>query len=143
MENRVSTNNDFTKDKLECLELSAIELNIARLLAWGYTQKEIANMVHRSAWTISAHLKNIYRQLDIHKETDLTRWYLFKEYSINDNPFKKVLAVMFLLLSLSMVINEKNMLRAFRSAQIKTAGRVVKPLREKSFRNVFELQLTA
>lgn len=142
MNTRVSTsNNEFQKEKLECMELSQIELNIARLLAWGYTQKEIACIVHRSAWTISAHLKNIYHQLGIHKETDLTRWYLFKEYHIHDDPFKKVLAVFLLLLSTAMIFREAEMLRVFKSVPLRTAATVAKPVREKRYKNVFELQL--
>jgi DNA-binding CsgD family transcriptional regulator len=143
MNNRVSTSNSvlFQKEKLECLKLSNTELNIARLLAWGYTQKEIAEMVHRSPLTISVHLRNIYRQLGIHKETDLTRWYLFKEYHINDNPFKKVLAVLFLMLSISSAVFDISMVRVFRSVPMRTAVKVAKPIREKRYRNVFELQL--
>lgn len=58
METGVSTLNSelFQKDKLECLKLSSVELNIARLVAWGYTQKEIAEKIHRSPFTISVHL---------------------------------------------------------------------------------------
>lgn len=141
--NRVSTLDSglFQKEKLECLKLSVTEMHIARLLAWGYTQKEIADMVHRSPLTISVHLRNIYRQLGIHKETDLTRWYLFKEYCINDNPFKKILALFFLILSIAMILHEEETYRVFRCRPMRSICRVVKPLREKRFRNVFELQL--
>jgi DNA-binding CsgD family transcriptional regulator len=131
----------FRREKLECLRLSPREMNIARLLAWGYIQKEIADRLHISPLTVGSHLKNIYRQLGIHKETDLTRWYLFKEYCINDNPFKKVLAVFFLALSITMILNEENMVRVFRSMPLRTAVRAARPARARRYRNVFELQL--
>jgi DNA-binding CsgD family transcriptional regulator len=85
----------FCREKLECLQLSPCELNIARLLAWGLTQKEIANKLHRSTFTVNTQMKHIYAQLGIHKETDLTRWYIFKEYHILGDPFKHILAVLF------------------------------------------------
>lgn len=140
--NRVSaTNNYFQREKLECLELSQKEIYIARLIAWGYTQKEIAAKLFRSELTIATHLKNIYQQLGIHKETDLTRWYIFREYSIADNPFKKVLAIMFLVLSLTMVLDDQDLMRFFRISPMRTAVRAARPVREKRYRNVFELQL--
>jgi DNA-binding CsgD family transcriptional regulator len=140
MNNRVSANTDFVREKLECLELSPRELNITRLLAWGYTVKEIANMLNRSIFTISSHLRNIYEQLGIHKETDLTRWYIFKEYGIADNPFKKIVCVLFLVLSISMILDDCNAMRMFRSRTLRAVERVEKPIREKRYRNVFELQ---
>ena len=131
----------FQKEKLECLELSPRELQIARLLAWGHTQKEIADKLGISPLTVTGHMKNIYRQLDIHKETDLTRWYLFKEYCINDNPFKKVIVMLFLVLSCYMIADDKNMLRVFRCRGTRAPIAAARPVREKRFRNVFELQL--
>lgn len=129
----------ITKDELECLELSPREMNIAKHLAWGYTQKEIANSLHISVLTVNTHLKNIYRQLNIHKETDLCRWFLFKEYSIDDNPFKKVLAMFFLLISISMVLTEESTVRVFRSTPMRESVRAARPIREKKYKNVFEL----
>jgi DNA-binding CsgD family transcriptional regulator len=131
----------FQKEKLECLELSPREMQIARLLAWGYTQKEIAGKLNISPLTVTGHLKNIYRELGIHKETDLTRWYLFKEYCIDDNPFKKVLAILFLILSFTMIMDDKNMVRVFRCRGTRAPIAAARPVREKRFRNVFELQL--
>lgn len=145
MNTRVSATTEaglFQREKLECLELSPRELHIAKLLTWGYIQKEIADMLNISHLTVSSHMKNIYHKLSIHKETDLTRWYLFKEYSINDNPFKKVLAVMFLVLSCTMALQEQNSVRIFRSTPIRTAARVARPARVKRYRNVFEFQLS-
>ena len=144
--NKVSTNSEsslFQKEKLECLKLSSREMMIARLLAWGYTQKEIAYKLGISQLTVSVHLRNIYKQLDIHKETDLTRWYLFKEYCIQDDPFKKVLATLFLVLSCSMVFNGSTTMRVFRSVPIRTTVvRTARAQRTRRYKNVFDLQLT-
>jgi DNA-binding CsgD family transcriptional regulator len=141
MNKRVSTSDSevFQKQKLECLKLSAIELNVARLLAWGYSQKEIGEIIHRSPLTVNGHLRNIYKELGIHKETDLTRWYLFKEYCINDNPFKKIMAIFLLVLSISTLVYENCTVRVFRALPMRTAVRVAKPARVRRYINIFDL----
>jgi DNA-binding CsgD family transcriptional regulator len=96
------------------ITLSKREENIARLIAWGYVQKEIADMLEISIQTVSVHLRNIYSKLKIHKETDLTRYWIFREYSIADNFMKTTIAVFFLLLSVSSVLFDVNMVRAQR-----------------------------
>ena len=127
--NRVSTTENES--------LSIREMSIARLLAWGFTQKEIATKLFISELTVQTHLKNIYHKLSIHKETDLTRWWIFNEYAIADNPFRKVIAVMLLALSISAVITDNNIVRVFRAP----AARVARAAKVKSRRlaNVFEL----
>lgn len=130
MNDRVSTTDHI---------LSKRENQVARLLAWGFIQKEIADKLHRSEFTIATHLKNIYRKLGIHKETDLCRWWIFYEYGIADNPFKKFITGLFLVLSISTVVSESNMLRVFGSTSMRTVVRVVKPVRARGYRNAFEL----
>jgi DNA-binding CsgD family transcriptional regulator len=136
---RVSTTSEELNTQLECLPLSLSEMRIARLLAWGLTQKEIADKLFISHLTVQAHLKNIYKALDIHKETDLTRWFIFKEYCINDNPFKRILTVMFLALSISTILYENCNVRVFRSQPMRTAVRVAKPARARRYINIFDL----
>ena len=70
------------KRPLVNVELSPKEADIARLLCWGYIQKEIASELNLSPLTIATHLRNIYFKLGIHKETDLARWYWERYYSI-------------------------------------------------------------
>jgi DNA-binding CsgD family transcriptional regulator len=131
MNNRVSNSIEHV--------LSKTEMTVARLLAWGYIMKEIADMLHRSQQTIETHRKNIYRKLEIHKETDLCRWWIFYEYGIADTPFKKVVVCMFLLLSLTAIVKENDMVRAFRSAPMRPLARPVKPIRARRSVNWFDL----
>ena len=132
--NRVSATN------LECI-LSQCEKIVAQKIAWGQTKKEIANDLFRSEDTISAHLRNIYAKLGIHKETDLCRWWIFYEYAIADNPLKKVIVMLFLVLSISAVVSDQKMLRVFKTPAAKSFARVVKPVKARQTRNVYELQL--
>ena len=123
--------------------LSNRENQIARLLSWGFIQKEIADKLGIKQQTVSVHLRNIYRKLAIHKETDLCRWSIFYEYGIADNPFKKIVTVIFLVISVSSIAYEStNLLRVFKSESLRSCARVVKPIRAKKYRNVFELKYT-
>lgn len=65
-------------------------MTVARLSAWGYLKKEIADKLFISTFTAIAHIRNIYRKLNIRKETDLCRCWIFYEYGIKDNPLKKI-----------------------------------------------------
>jgi DNA-binding CsgD family transcriptional regulator len=124
--------------------LSAKEQRIARLLAWGMIQKEIADKLRISQQTVSVHLRNIYRKLEIHKETDLCRWWIFYEYGIADNPFKRVVAVLFIILSFSLIMTEIDMVRVFRSAPLNPATRVARvnrTARSRKYYNVINHKL--
>lgn len=121
--------------------LSKSEQRVARLLAWGYTKKEIADRLFLSPHTISAHLRTIYSKIAAHKETDLCRWWIFNEYGIADNPMKKVIAVFFLVLSVASIIYDNNMVRVFRNAPMRQAARAAKPVRARRYENAFELHL--
>lgn len=119
--------------------LSVREKTVARLLAWGYTQKEIAARLFVSPLTINAHLRNIYSKLAIHKETDLCRWWIFYEYAITDNPLKRVIATILLVISITTIFADNNMVRVFRNFQARPVMRVAMATRARRYENVFEL----
>jgi len=123
------------------LPLSFQEQRIARLLAWGMVQKEIADKLEISIQTVSVHLRNIYRKLSIHKETDLCRWWIFYEYGIADNPMKRVIAICLLCLTCWMAFNEENALRMFRSRPINPVARTVRTARSSRSHRVYFLNL--
>jgi DNA-binding CsgD family transcriptional regulator len=45
--------------------LSPREQEIARMVARGYTNKEIAKVLDISSWTVSAHLRRVFSKLDV------------------------------------------------------------------------------
>lgn len=120
--------------------LSKRERVIAKLIAWGYTQKEIAAKLSLSHQTVQTHMKNIYAKLRVHKETDLIRWEIFQEYGIADNPFKRIIAVFFLLLCLTMIVNEIYMVRMVNSRPLNARVIRIRPVRQ---RKAYYLKLTA
>ncbi|MES1193449.1 MAG: helix-turn-helix transcriptional regulator, partial [Solirubrobacterales bacterium] len=52
-------------------ELTAHELQIARLVAYGMTNREVAAKLFLSPKTIEYHLSQIYRKLDLRSRTQL------------------------------------------------------------------------
>lgn len=122
----------FHRDKLKCFELSARELYVARLLAWGNSKKEIAETLCISFHTVNAHIRNIYEKLNLNKETDLTRWYIFKEYGIADNPLKRAITGFFLLITISSIMAQADNVRVLRTRIATRSARVVRQARSGS-----------
>ena len=46
--------------------LTTRELDVLRLLAQGFTYRQVAHELHVSAHTVQTHVKNIYAKLDVH-----------------------------------------------------------------------------
>lgn len=70
--------------KMKCPQLSVRELTIVRLTSYGFSHKEIADFLFISPLTVDSHIKNIYEALGIHKETELTRWYIIRCHKIKE-----------------------------------------------------------
>lgn len=62
------------KNAISHSQLSKTEKNILKLLASGKSEKEIAELRSRSIHTIKTHIKNIRKELNIHKNTELVKF---------------------------------------------------------------------
>ncbi len=51
--------------------LSARELECAHLVAKGFSNKEVGQMLNISHWTVAAHLKTTYVKIGISRRTEL------------------------------------------------------------------------
>ncbi len=58
----------------ELAQLTAHEQEVLRLLARGYTYKEIARRLEISVKTVETHASNILRKLQLSSRHELTRW---------------------------------------------------------------------
>ncbi len=65
-------------------ELTARETEILRLIAWGYSNKEIAARNSISTKTVEAHKANAMRKLDIGSRIDIVRYAILKGW-LQDN----------------------------------------------------------
>lgn len=51
--------------------LTSREIEVVRLLAKGYVDKQIADSLSMSTLTVNSHLKHIYSKLDVHSRTEV------------------------------------------------------------------------
>ena len=58
---------------MEALPLSPRETTVLHLIAWGYTNKEIANHLGLSVKTVEAHKANGMRKLNLGGRSELVR----------------------------------------------------------------------
>lgn len=59
-------------------DLSKREQEVLRLIAWGYSNKEIAARLELSVKTVEAHKANAMRRLNIHSRIDIVRYALLQ-----------------------------------------------------------------
>ena len=80
--------------------LTKREFEIAELMAWGQSKKEVASRLFISTRTVENHARIIFRKAQIQKATELCVWYFCKNFSIplSLSPLKKALVAAFLLL---------------------------------------------
>jgi two-component system response regulator NreC len=55
-------------------DLSDRETEVLRLIAWGYTNKEIAAQLHISTKTVETHKTNLMSKLDLSSRADIVRY---------------------------------------------------------------------
>ena len=59
-------------------EVSDREMEVLRLIAWGYSNKEIANRLELSVKTVEAHKANAMRKLNMRDRIDIVRYAILK-----------------------------------------------------------------
>lgn len=62
--------------------LTKKEQEIAELITWGASAKEIALILNRKTNTIARHIKNIKRKLGINKSTEISAYIFCTEYNV-------------------------------------------------------------
>jgi two-component system response regulator NreC len=66
-------------EHMEQEDLTPREREIVKLIAEGYTNQQIAGLLHRSVKTIESHRSNILRKLGIHDSTGLVKYAVRKK----------------------------------------------------------------
>ena len=66
-------------EHIEQEELTPREREIVKLIAEGYTNQQIAGLLHRSVKTIESHRSNILRKLGVHDSTGLVKYAVRKK----------------------------------------------------------------
>lgn len=85
-------------------QLTKTENKIARLVALGYVEKEIAHTICVSVHTVHTHTRNIRKKLNARNIADITREYILSL----DNPKQLFLALLFTSMQLAMVASAED-----------------------------------
>lgn len=62
--------------------LSTRETEVARLIAWGMTKKEIANVLLITERTVENHTRAIFKKVGVTKSNELSAWWFCTNYNI-------------------------------------------------------------
>lgn len=113
------------------MRLSKREIEVAELVAWGASDKEIAEELFIAVATARTHRQNILRKLNAHNSQDITRWYFqYKQqvfFGFNPRQVRHI-AWLFLVLALGFEFSQVDALRASRARIPRpVTRRVVKP----------------
>lgn len=82
-------------------ELSPREGEIAELLAWGASKKEVADRLFISARTVENTARNIYQKIGIQKATELCVWWFCTKCGVpvSLDPLKRAFIAVVLLIA--------------------------------------------
>lgn len=82
--------------------LTKREYQIAELLAWGLTKKEIADRLFISYYTVDNHTKSIFEKTDVSTVNELAAWWFCNQYNIprDHSPLSRSTIAIILLLTL-------------------------------------------
>lgn len=81
----------------EAATLSNRETQIAELIAWGATKKEVANMLYISTRTVETTVRSVFKKTETTKSNELSAWWFCSKYKIpfTDSPlFKKIATIL-------------------------------------------------
>lgn len=108
-------------------ELTKRESEIAELVAWGGSKKEIANRLFLSERTVENHIKNIYTKVECGKSNELSAWWFCTRFHISFDlsPLKRSIAgfilLMILLPQIATIDDNDNWIRPQRTASARVA----------------------
>lgn len=108
-------------------ELTKRESEIAELVAWGGSKKEIANRLFLSERTVENHIKNIYEKVECGKSNELSAWWFCTRFNISFDlsPLKRSIAgfilLMILLPQIATVDDNDNWIRPQKTASARAA----------------------
>lgn len=80
--------------------LTKRETQIAELIAWGASKKEVANQLFISEYTVDNHLRKVYEKANVNKANELSAWWFCTRFHISFDlsPLKKAIIAGALLL---------------------------------------------
>ncbi len=93
------------------MKLTKRESEIAELVAWGASKKDVANRLYISERTVENHTRSIYEKTGCSKANELSAWWFCTTFHISFDlsPLKrKVVAIAFIVLLIPQIFNFDN-----------------------------------
>lgn len=83
-------------------ELTGRETQVAELLAWGVSKKEIADRLCIAERTVENHARSIYDKTGVQKATELSVWWFCKKCGVpaDLDPLKRAFIAILLLITI-------------------------------------------
>lgn len=104
-------------------QLTKRENQVAELIAWGATKKDVANKLFISERTAENHTRSIYEKAEVTKSNELSAWWFCKNFniSLDLSPFKRkaIAYSIMLLVCLNIAFDNHDLLRIRRSRKNK------------------------
>jgi DNA-binding CsgD family transcriptional regulator len=94
------------------------EMQIAELIYFGATEKEISNHLDIAIDTVKSHKRNLFVKTGSRNIADVTRWYVHRKTGVSINPSeiaRKIMVCGLLFLILTVEISHGNFIRPRRS----------------------------
>ena len=98
--------------------LAKRESEICKLISFGKSEKEVADVLCISTATVSTHNRNIRKKLGANCAVDVARWYIL------NNLQKFVVACMLLFIQSLSIAFDSDILRRYSPRSVKVAARV-------------------
>ena len=86
------------------ITISTREIQVAELISFGATEKEISNYLELSVDTVKVHKKHLFLKTGCHNIADITRWFFQRKIGVILIPSEKIrkfLALVFLAIMVS------------------------------------------
>lgn len=123
--------------------LTKRESEVAELIAWGASKKEIASRLFIDNRTVENHARSIYEKTGVTKSNELSAWWFCVHFNISFDlsPLKrKVVTLVLLLLVVSTEFTNAQNLRTFRSGRkVECRARRARRKSEANFDYLLEL----
>lgn len=104
-------------------QLTKREQQIAELIAWGATKKDVANKLFISERTAENHARNIYEKTGVTKANELSAWWFCMRFNISFDlsPLRKTIIAnsLILIVAFNIAFDGQDLLRVRRTRRNK------------------------
>jgi DNA-binding CsgD family transcriptional regulator len=107
------------------INLAPRETQVAELLAWGASKKEVADRLDISVHTVENTARNIFSKIGIQKATELSVWWFCTKLNVSFDmsPLRRAVIAIFLLAAIlpREILQTGHTVRVFRARTIHSA----------------------